>query len=115
MKLSLVLLLAVALVGCGGYGSSSSMNPGAPKLSSLSPNSATHGNAVSITITGSGFTPGSVVYWGMSPVAAQSTAYGSTTQLTANISAALTANPGVVMIYVHTGSGNSNSLPFTVN
>jgi hypothetical protein len=116
MKLSLVLLLTVVFVGCGGYGSSYSMNPGAaPKLSSLAPNNAMHGNAVSIMLTGSGFTSSSVVYWGMSPVASSSTGYGSATQLTANISASQTANPGTVMMYVHTSAGNSNSLPFTLN
>lgn len=118
MKLPLVLLLSIALVGCGGYGSNyNSMNPGgtAPHLTSLSPSSTTTGNAVSITITGTGFTASSIVYWGMNPVASSSTGYGSATQLTANISAAQTANPGTVMMYVHASTGNSNSLPFTIN
>jgi hypothetical protein len=118
MKLLLVMLLACALVGCGGYGSNyNSMNPGgaAPKLSSLNPNNVMHGNAVSITLTGTGFTAASVVYWGMTAIAASSTGYGSTTQLTANITASQTANAGTVMVYVHTGAGNSNSLPFTIN
>jgi hypothetical protein len=117
MKLILTLILAVALAGCGGYGSNyNSMNPGAaPQLSTLNPNNVMHGNAVAITLTGSGFVSNSVVYWGMTPVASSSTSYGSSTQLTANISASQTTNPGMVMVYVHTTSGNSNSLPFTVN
>ena len=118
MKLTLVLVLALALVGCGGYGSSyNSMNPGnaAPKLSTLNPNKVMHGNAVSITLTGTGFSSSSVVYWGTTAVAASSTGYGSATQLTANISASQTANVATVMVYVHTSAGNSNSLPFMIN
>jgi len=118
MKLTLVVLLSLVLAGCGGYGSSyNSMNPAqaAPTLASLAPNNVNHGNAVAITLTGTGFTSGAVVYWGMTPVAAGSTMYSSTTQLTANISAAQTANPGQVMVYVHTSGGNSQSLPFTIN
>ena|SRR5215510_5047744 len=118
MKLILVLMLAIALAGCGGYGSSyNSMNPGGavPQLTSLNPNNVMHGNAVAITLTGSGFTSNSVVYWGTTPVVAASTGYVSGTQLTANISATQTANAGIVMMYVHTNAGNSNSLSFTVN
>ena len=115
MKLTLVALLSIVLAGCGGYGSSS-MNPGqAPTLASLTPNNVGHGNAVMVTLTGTGFTTGAVVYFGMTPIAAASIGYGSSTQLTANISAAQTANAGPVNMYVHTAGGNSNTLPFTIN
>jgi len=113
----LALLLTTIALGCGGY--SSNYNGGgagaAPHLSSLNPNNTTAGMAVALTITGSGFTAGSVVYWGATPIAAGSTGYGSATQLTANISSSQTANSGTVMVYVHTGAGNSNSLPFQIN
>ena len=117
MKLSAVLLLVALTVGCGGYGSNyNSMGGGAaPHISALTPNNVAAGNAVNLTITGSGFTSGSVVYWGVTPIAAASTGYGSSTQVTAQISASQTANPGMVMVYVHTAAGNSNSLPFTIN
>jgi trimeric autotransporter adhesin len=118
MKLLVVLLLTIAAVGCGGYGSSyNSMTGGgaAPKINSLSPQSKAAGSAAfTLTITGSGFTAGSVVYWGTSPIAASSTGYGSATQLTANISASLVANQGTVSVYVHTAAGNSNSMTFTI-
>lgn len=116
MKLLLVLFFIAASVGCGGYGSSyNSMTGGTPPhISSLNPTSATAGTAVSLTITGTGFASGSVVYWSTTPIAAGNTGYTSTTQLTASISAAQTANPGTVSIYVHTAAGNSNSVNFTV-
>ena len=117
MKLLLTLLLVALAVGCGGYGSSYNGGGGgaAPHLSSLSPNNTTAGMAVALTITGTGFTTGSTVYWGVTPITAANTGYGSTTQLTASISSTQTANQGTVMVYVHTAAGNSNSLPFQIN
>ena len=122
MKFLLVLVLTAAAIGCGGYGSSyNSMTGGgaAPKITSLSPQSVTHGQATfTLTITGSGFTSGSVVYWSMSPIASSSTGYTSTTQLTATISASMVANPTAspgIPVYVHTSAGNSNTVYFMVN
>jgi hypothetical protein len=43
------------------------------------------------------------------------TTYNSATQLTASISSFLIANPGSVSVYVHSQTGNSNSMTFTVN
>ncbi len=118
MKFVLVLLLAATAVGCGGYGSSyNSMTGGgaAPHISQLSPGSTAAGSAAfTMTITGTGFTSASVVYWGTTAIAAGSTGYGSTTQLTANISASMVANQGMVSVYVHTAAGNSNSMTFNI-
>ena len=122
MKFLLVLVLTAAAIGCGGYGSSyNSMTGGgaAPKITSLSPSSVTNGHATfTLTITGTGFTAGSVVYWAMSPIASSSTGYTSTTQLTATISASMVANPTAspgIPVYVHTSAGNSNTVYFMVN
>ena len=115
MKLLIVLLLAVTAVGCGGYSSSMSTASGAPRISSLSPASATANTAFTLTITGTGFTPASLVYFGGTALAASSTGYLSTTQLTASISASMIANPGTIPVYVRTTVGNSNTVNFTVN
>jgi len=115
MKLLIVLLLAVTAVGCGGYSSSMSTASGAPRVTSLSPMSMTANTAFTLTITGTGFTAGSLVYFGGTPVAASSTAYLSTTQITASISAAMIANAGTIPVYVRTSAGNSNTVNFTVN
>ena len=118
MKLLLTVLLVALAVGCGGYGSSYNGGMGggaAPHLTSLTPNNTTAGTAVALTITGTGFTAASTVYWGVTAIAAANTGYGSTTQLTANISSTQTANQGTVMVYVHTAAGNSNSLSFQIN
>jgi hypothetical protein len=115
MKLLIVLLLAVTAVGCGGYSSSMSTASGAPRITTLSPMSATANTAFTLTITGTGFTSGSLVYFGGTPLASSSTGYLSTTQLTANISAAMVANPSTIPIYVRTAVGNSNTVNFTVN
>ena len=115
MKLLIVLLLAVTAVGCGGYSSSMSNAAGAPRVTSLSPMSATANTAFTLTITGTGFTQGSLVYFGGTPVAASSTGYLSTTQLTASISASMVATPGTIPVYVHTAAGNSNTVNFPVN
>jgi len=117
MKLLMTVLLVALTIGCGGYGSNyNGMGGGAaPHLASLSPNNTTAGSAVMMTINGTGFNSGATVYWGVTPIAAANTGYGSATQLTANISASQTANPGTVMVYVHTAAGNSNSLAFQVN
>jgi hypothetical protein len=118
MKLLMVLLLTAAAVGCGGYGSSSNSMTGggaAPHISSLSPSSKPAGSATfTLTITGTGFTSASVVYWGTTAIAAGSVGYGSTTQLTANVSASMVANMGTVSVYVHTNAGNSNSVSFSI-
>ena len=120
MKLLTILLLCTLAVGCG-YGSNYNNNNNngggsAPTVSSLSPNSATHGGAgFTLTVGGTNFTSGSVVYWGTTALAAGGTGYVSTTQVTAQISSAMIANAGTVNVYVHTSSGNSNTMQFTIN
>lgn len=90
-----------------------------PSLSSISPSTAAAGSAEStLTVTGSGFTPSSMVQWngavGQPPIA---TTYVSATQLTATIPAwdmqfAGTAN--VTVVNPAPGGGTSSALPFTI-
>jgi len=116
VKLLPALLLCALAVGCG-YGSSyNSMTggSGAPKITSLSPTSIANSTAFTLTVSGTGLTTGSVIYWGTTPVATNAGGYLSG-NVTANITAAMDANPGMVNVYVHTAAGNSNTMTFMVN
>jgi N-acetylneuraminic acid mutarotase len=91
------------------------VNPG-PVIGSLSPALASAGgSAFTLTVTGSGFVPGSTVYWGASALV---TTYGSATQLTAAVTSADIASAGITPITVQTptpGGGTSSSLQFEVD
>jgi hypothetical protein len=128
MKTILLVLLTISALGCGGYGSGSgtgsgTMAAGAPSVSPpLVPNTATAGSAAfTLTVNGSGFVGGSVVYWNSTTHA---TTFVTSGQLTAAISAADVANAGTVPVYVRNPGGtgiynnqpaqNSNMVNFTV-
>lgn len=87
-----------------------------PVVSSLSPNSTTSGGTgVMLTVNGSSFVSGSTVNWNGG---ARVTAFVSSTQLTANISAADIATAGTASITVvnpSPGGGTSNAVQFTIN
>jgi hypothetical protein len=74
------------------------------------------GAAFPLTVTGSGFTTGSTVYWGTSALA---TTFGSATQLTAQVPAADIATGGIAatisVITPSPGGGTSNSFQFEVD
>jgi len=73
------------------------------------------GTAFTLTVTGSGFTASSTVYWGTTALATQ---YGSATQLTAQVPASAVAVGGTASVTVQTpapGGGTSNSLLFEVD
>ena len=105
------LLLAFGIAGCG-YGSGP-MNGGAvPNIAQLSPTSVMHGSqAFPMTITGSHFGTDAVVYFNGNPL---QTAYGSTTQLAAQVPGPDVAASGMVNVYVRTSGQNSNILIFTI-
>ena len=101
---------------------SSTMDPGTggttnpvPSISSLSPASVIAGNtAFTITVAGTNFINGSVVYWNG---AALATTYNSATQLTASVSAGQVAAAGTVNITVFNGTpggGTSNAAVFNI-
>jgi len=122
-KICVLLILTILTVGCGYTKKSNSMGSGgAPVITSLMPNSASAGQAFMLTVNGSNFTSGSVIYWGMSPKTTTfMTAQQLTTQLTSSDTACSMA-PCTVQVYVRTtggtyGSGgfNSNMVPFTIN
>ncbi len=113
-----VLLLTIVALGCGYTKKSNSMGGAAPVITSLMPNSATAGQAFTLTVNGSNFTSGSVIYWGMTP---KTTTFMTAGQVTAPITSADTMTAGTVQVYVRTSGGvygggvNSNNVPFTVN
>ncbi|HEY6002735.1 MAG TPA: hypothetical protein VIV57_07655 [Anaeromyxobacter sp.] len=84
-------------------------------MTSLSPSSATAGGPnFRLTVTGSGFVPGSVVQWNGSD---RSTRYASATELVAFIPAsdvASAGSPSVTVTSPPPGGGTSSAATFTV-
>lgn len=107
------LLLCLLTVGCG-YGSNYQPMTGAvPKIIQLTPqNVVANSGGFILTIQGTGFTSGSIVYWNTIALVAT---LDSSTQLTVGVSAAMIANAGSVSINVHTPRGNSNTMMFNIN
>ena len=86
-----------------------------PTLGSLSPARASAGAApFTLSVTGTGFVPGSEVRWNGT---ARATTFVSATQLRASIAAADVVTPTTALVTVFTpppGGGTSAALPFTV-
>lgn len=87
-----------------------------PVISSLSPAFAAEtGPAFALTVSGSGFTKSSTVYWGGSALPTQAV---SSTQLAAQVPAADVLSPGITAITVQNpkpGGGTSSALQFEVD
>jgi outer membrane protein assembly factor BamB len=82
------------------------------QVTALSPASAVaSGPAFTLTVTGSGFSPQSLVQWNGS---ARNTSYVSSTELTAQITAADIATAGNVPVTVNDPAGVSNPINFTI-
>lgn len=122
--LALGISIPILVGGCGGGGSNSgsgSTGSGgggnttpAPAITAISPTSVTAGaSATTLTVTGSGFINSSVVEVGG---AAETTTYGSATQLTAVIPAAQLASGAQLPVLVLNGTVNSvSSINFEVD
>ncbi len=103
-----------------GGGTSSGLtftiNNPVPTLTLISPNSATAGGAgFTITCTGTNFVAGSIVRWNGSD---RVTTFGSSTSITAAITAADIATAGTATVTVFNptpGGGTSSGLTFTIN
>jgi DNA-binding beta-propeller fold protein YncE len=91
------------------------VNNPVPALNALMPVYADQGGAAfTLTVNGSGFTPSSVVYWGATPLTTQ---FGTTMQLTAQVTAADIATagtPAISIVNPAPGGGASNSMQFEV-
>ncbi|HYL16455.1 MAG TPA: IPT/TIG domain-containing protein [Terriglobales bacterium] len=123
MRRICVLVLTICAIGCG-YNSKGSgmMASAAPTITQLMPNSAMAGSpAFTLTVNGSNFVNGGVVYWN---AATRTTMFVTAGQVTAAISASDIAaagtvqvyvkNPGGTGIYMNQGGQNSNIMNFTV-
>lgn len=87
-----------------------------PALNGLSPAFVSAGGAAfTLTVSGSGFTSGSTLYWGSTAI---STQVKSATQLTGQIPASAIASAGAVVLTVQNpspGGGTSNTMQFEVD
>ena len=111
MKLPMVLLLTIALVACGGYGSKSSMPQAGtvPTIASLNPpNVVANSGQFSLVVTGTKFNSNAVVNFNGAPM---TTAFGSATSLTATIPNTAIANSGNVPVTV-TNPGTPGGGPY---
>jgi hypothetical protein len=122
MKVICVQLVTLFALGCG-YSSHSGTMSMTPAVAQLMPNTATaHADGFILTVNGSNFTSGAVVYWNGTT---RSTMFVTTDQVTAAITATDIAaagtipvyvrNPGATGIYMNQGSQTSNTVSFTVN
>jgi hypothetical protein len=106
---------ASVLLFTSGITSGSNLNP-TPVASKLAPASSPAGGPdFTLTVTGSGFVPGSTVEWNQSP---RMTTMVSPTQLTATIYASDIATMGTGQVQVVSpanGGGSSSVLPFTIS
>ena len=131
MRTILVLTLVMLLVGCGGYGSSSSSTPPAPgvvpNIAELAPDNANAGSpGFTLTINGTSFNSDATVKWNGT---SQPTTYITGKQLTVAIAATNIATAGTASVTVTnpgkpgggpygaggTMSETSNTMTFTVN
>jgi polygalacturonase len=87
-----------------------------PAVSSISPASTSSGAAAfTLTVSGSGFVPGSTIYWGSNPL---TTTYVNGTTLTGPVSATDITIPGIMPVTVQTttpGGGTSNAMQFEID
>ena len=130
MKLALVILLAIIIAGCGGYGSSSnSMAPPAPAatpmLTQLTPNNANSGGqSFPFEVDGSSFASNAVINFNGTK---ETTTFVSSGKLTTTIPAAAITTSGKVPVTVTNpgtpggpyGGGTtavtSTAMTFTIN
>ncbi len=87
-----------------------------PTITSLSPNSATAGQAgFALTVSGTGFVSGATVQWtNTSGTTSLTTTFGSTTQLTAQVPAPLVAAAGSATVTVTVNGVTSSGATFTI-
>ena len=114
-----VYTVTISATNAGGTGTATlviTINNPVPTITSISPTSAAAGGPqFTLTVNGTNFVSASVVYWNGTALA---TTFGSSTQVTATVPAALIANPGTASITIVNpapGGGTSNAVTFTIN
>ncbi len=122
MRKTYVLLLIICALGCGYSSKGSGTMAAAPTIAQLMPDSMMAGSPTfTLTVNGSNFVNGAVVYWNG---AIRTTMFATAGQVTAAISASDIAttgtaqvfvqNPGGTGIYMNQGGQSSNTLNFTI-
>jgi hypothetical protein len=102
----------VTTLGGTSTGSTFTINPLTPTISSLSPNYATAGGAAfTMTVNGTNFTSAATVNWGET---ALTTTFVSATKLTASVPASLITTAGTANVTVTTTGGTSVASTFTI-
>ena len=90
--------------------------PGAPTLTSVTPNQGTQGTTVAVTLTGTNFVVGATtVNVSGGGVTVNNVVVGSTTSLTANFVLDAAATEGPRTVTVTTAGGTSGAQTFTIN
>lgn len=116
-RLSLVLLAALAMIGCGtGTVTQPHRVVGSavfpPSISMLSPNTVPVNSApFTITVVGTNFGADALVYWNNTPL---TTMPINSRQLMAQLNALNLQTVGLVPVFVRTGGQNSNTVDFQV-
>ena len=106
--------MTVTTAGGTGNGVPFTVNPPAPTLTAVSPNSGTQGATLSVTLTGANFATGATVSPGNSGITVSNVTVASATQITATFTISGTAATGINNVTVTTAGGTSNGVPFTV-
>jgi hypothetical protein len=104
----MALLLVVFVAGCGRE------RGVPPTLSSISPNSGTQGQTVTVTLTGTGFVWDPTVNVSGALITVSDTEVVSTTRITATFAIAANAVPGAVNISVASYGMTTNAVTFTI-
>src|SRR5205823_997537 len=114
-----VYTVTISATNAGGTGTATlviTINNPVPTITSISPTSAAAGGPqFTLTVNGTNFVSASVVYWNGTALA---TTFGSSTQVTATVPAALIATAGAASITVVNpapGGGTSNAQTFTIS
>ena len=120
MKFASIILLTLMTAGCG-YKTATTPMSATPNIAALTPNNTAAGApAFTLTITGTAFGAGSVVYFNG---VAQPTTFVGATQVSAMIPGTAVANTGAMPVIVRvttngqygTVTQSSNAVNFTVN
>jgi hypothetical protein len=102
--------------GAAGSSSAVTVTQATPSFNSMSPAfGSAGGSAFTLKLTGTGFVSGSTVYWGTTALATQ---FASSSQLTAQVTAAEISSAGITAVSVQSptlGGGTSNALQFEVD
>ena len=109
-RLGMAFLLSIFLSGCGGK-----YNASAPTLTSISPNSAIHGQSMPVTLTGTSFAMGATIGLSGTGITVSNTTVVSSTQITATFAVTANAASGARNVTVTSSGSTTSAQAFTVN